>query len=527
MFAHALRCWDRYALALLIAGAMTWSTMWAFRVPIYQAPDEPQHLDYAWALSEINGLYFGRDVMQSQPNYYVHPYTHYLVDRAATGHVAFHPGNTMPLGYGTPRYFRDLDADAPPRTTIRYAPSILLAYPFGYYYVVGRVIAVVRTAGGGLVAQFYAARLLSVAMLGGTLLLTYATARRLPLPKPTSLYLTAVIAFLPLTSFVSSYVQPDNQSFLLVSLCFYASLLVRDRPAAFGPAALLGAGLGMLLVTKVHFFLCVFIATMLTTLVEQRAARIGWRRSLALITCLLAPAAVLQSIHLATVWDTPNYFHPAAPMQNVFVDSLIRLERAWNDFYNLGTLVSFWGCFGWLDTPLIIVNGPTSTALFTLVRLATWMCLGLTLVRLEQVVARLVRAVRGGHAFAALRAAVSNPLVNSYFLFTVLMLALHVRLDNRFGGQGRNWIPFLLPIFYVPLFYAPKAIGTRFTRTLLTGVLAVLLLTYVTMGSSYGLRTIRHRFFGHNRAALEAMPPQPPSPATPGDDEEWSEPGFE
>jgi len=41
------------------------------------------------------------------------------------------------------------------------------------------------------------------------------------------------------------------------------------------------------------------------------------------------------------------------------------------------------------------------------------------------------------------------------------LLVLHVRLDNRFGGQGRNWIPFLLPIFYVPLCYAPKAISSR------------------------------------------------------------------
>src|SRR5262245_20270159 len=108
---HWVRCWDRYCLAAILAGSMALSTMWVFKVPIYQSPDEPQHLDYAWALSEQSGLFFARDMLRPLPNYYVHPYTHYLVERTGTAHVAFHPENTMPPGYGTGKYFRDLDAN--------------------------------------------------------------------------------------------------------------------------------------------------------------------------------------------------------------------------------------------------------------------------------------------------------------------------------------------------------------------------------------------------------------------------------
>jgi hypothetical protein len=44
-----------------------------------------------------------------------------------------------------------------------------------------------------------------------------------------------------------------------------------------------------------------------------------------------------------------------------------------------------------------------------------------------------------------------NPIVNSYCLFTVIMVAFYVRTTNVFGAQGRHWLPFRLPAFLAGL----------------------------------------------------------------------------
>ena len=52
------------------------------------------------------------------------------------------------------------------------------------------------------------------------------------------------------------------------------------------------------------------------------------------------------------------------------------------------------------------------------------------------------RLVGRGRWLGAWRITFSNPVLNSYFLFTAMMFALFVHYENTFGGQGRNWLPF-------------------------------------------------------------------------------------
>src|SRR4051812_47521282 len=72
-------------LAAVVTGAVGLALVWVFLVPIYQAPDEPLHLDYALAIREHGGLfrlhYRSWDELPSS----VHPYTHYLIEASQTG----------------------------------------------------------------------------------------------------------------------------------------------------------------------------------------------------------------------------------------------------------------------------------------------------------------------------------------------------------------------------------------------------------------------------------------------------------
>src|SRR5205823_9029846 len=157
-------------------------------------------------------------------------------------------------------------------------------------------------------------------------------------------------------------------------------------------------------------------------------------------------------------------------------------HRALLNYYGQLTHDSFWGIFGWMDTPIQIGRHRTQELVQYTTLSAGWVILALTLVRLEQVGSRLFCVWRRGRKWLALRLALSNPLVNSYFLFTLLMFYLFVRLENRFAAQGRNWLPFLLPIFLVGLVYAPKALTLRRTRVVVSGALTAALLFYCVVG---------------------------------------------
>src|SRR5206468_1357552 len=74
-------------------------------------------------------------------------------------------------------------------------------------------------------------------------------------------------------------------------------------------------------------------------------------------------------------------------------------------------------------------------------------------------------------------------------------LVLYVWNSNRFGAQGRNWFPFMLPIVLTGLSYAPKALTLPRSRIDLARLAAVGLLLYGVVGNHYARASIRERFY--------------------------------
>jgi hypothetical protein len=489
--------WPRLALCAIVLAAAGQTLLWVFLVPIYQAPDEPEHLDYALAINARRGLFLVQNTTFRDLPGAVHPYTFYLGRRARTAEVAFNPSAKMPPGYGTRAFYQALDRDAPSPDALPIdRPSQLAAvYPFGYYALLAGWIELVRSWKDGVVAVFFGARVFSVLLLCASLVLSYGTARLLNFRPGFCLLATACLGTFPLTSFVASYVQPDNLSFTLVSLCFYLALRARRGPCDGRLLGLLGLALGALLATKLHFWLCVAVpvlAMLATEIVSLPRERRRWLRALLL---LLLPSAALGAAYWWTVRGTGNYFAPAAADADRLAYLIESFAKAVRDFYGGSTHKSFWGTFGWLDTPLTF-GGPGTTAAVGLVLHGfAWAGLALTLWRLGRVAWGLARVARKGRPRFALRAALSNPVLNSYFVFTALMFYLYVRTDNRIGAQGRNWLPLLLPIFLVGLVYAPKALPRGRTRRVIAGVAAVGLLLYGLVGNYCARATIRERYY--------------------------------
>jgi hypothetical protein len=239
----------------------------------------------------------------------------------------------------------------------------------------------------------------------------------------------------------------------------------------------------------------VLIPIFLMLMVEVHKSGFPWRRRLLLGGWLLVPSLATGAVYLATTWETTNLFAPPAEHKEVaLVHTLHWFQAACLDYFAGLTHDSFWGTFGWIDTPLIIWGRKTTVVIRWMIQAATWILLALTLVRLEQVTSRLIRLIRRGRTFAAVRIALSNPLINSYFLFTTIMFVLYIHTENRFGAQGRQWWPLLLPIFLTGIVYAPKALTLRRARVILSTSLLMALLCYCAVGSIFALRTIERRY---------------------------------
>ena len=507
----ARRYWAWVALAGIVLGSGLISLKWVFLVPVYQAPDEPVHLDYALCLMEHGTLFRASDVsairIERQFNFYLlHPYTHFLMDRCECASITFNDAAKVPPGYGTPEFFQALDREKPREESIEIVapPSLTVWYPFGYYALLACWLGLLRQCTAGICGLYFGARSLSVLLLMANLVFSYCAVRELRLQKWFALLIIACIGFFPMTSFVSSYVQPDNLSATLIALAYYLTLRAR-RKNSLTYVALLGLTLGALLVTKNHHFLCVAApaaATLVVDKLDRSSTKIGW---LAWTGVLGVPSFVLGSIQVWATWGLNRSPIPFASYNHWFWQTIVTFRRALGDYYTGLTHRSFWGIFGWLDAPLIFGDRFWTKAVFALIQAAALICVGLTVVRLGQVSVRLVRLYRSGRRHQAIRILFSNPVINSYFLFTLLMIVLFVSTDNFFGAQGRNWFPFLTPIFVTAFVYAPKALKKPDTRRAFVSLSLAGLCAYTLVGSCYAIETLRQRYYaaGYDRPLNE------------------------
>src|SRR5207302_2993964 len=130
---------------------------------------------------------------------YVHPVTNYLMDRSGAGPIVFNVPAKVAPEYGTPEYLAALDRDAPAWQDVRVseAPFLFRLYPFGYYALLAGWLEALRLLNPRLTFVFFGARLLSVLLLAGTLLLSYGTLRGLRVRRGFSLAITAALGFFP------------------------------------------------------------------------------------------------------------------------------------------------------------------------------------------------------------------------------------------------------------------------------------------------------------------------------------------
>jgi hypothetical protein len=519
-----------FVLAAIIFGAASLALYWVFLVPILQAPDEPIHLHTAFNIYSAGKLVSVREPLHKWNSDLAgdHVYITYLEKATNAQSFIFHYSVKAPPDYGTRDYYAELDRNAPTEDSgdfegkPRLLYGLLTVYPCGYYAALAGWLRIVSIFTKRVTALFFAARIFSVFLLAISLLLMYFTLRELKLSSGRALLLTAVVGFFPMTTFVSSYAQADNLTLTMVMLCCYLALRVKRSFGTNSLMILLGIALGGLCLTKYHFFAAVFPAVIGLVAAENflRRRRVGWVK---LSAILLAPVLAAVLIQTWITWGAdPHLVVPNPSMAHVGLNQALAhggiataeylingVGLAFSNFYLNGhtaltgsTFNSFWGDFGWTDTPLVIFSPWKTNIIRNFIAVACVTVFVLTIVRVGQVTLRVWRVAKRGRRRRALCILFSNPLLNAYFIFTLMMFGLFMVVRRSFAPQGRNWFPFILAIFLNAVAYAPKALGRRRVSTPVSGALFAGLALYCILGSSYAIPSIINRYYNVN-----AIPP--------------------
>jgi hypothetical protein len=482
---------------MLIAG------VWLYRVPFMQETDEQAHADYVYALYDAGGWYTSDNALAED---YVTPQVQYLAAQSNYWALRLSPHGRAPVGYGSKLFFQHLDRAAPPFASLSRAdranPYVAFQYPAGYYVLAARAMQVASTLfGGSLSATYFAARTLGILFLAVTLVLSFAIFRMENLGPWLSLALTAAMGAMPLTSWVSSYVQPDTLTLLFVTLVLYQVLRYRTRPSAVASFAII-ATLAAGFFVKQHYATALSAAVSLTAFAylpakpELFRRRLGWMGA----ACALLALACFGATHLTPVGAlrTPPALYAVAAGRGfglrAAANVLWYVETGLaNMFWGGQTFSTFWLSFGDLVTPYI-----ASERLLRIAWTALAICSGtvtlLFVVREFGVIRRLARIWKK-HASLARRLCFGDIVLNVYVIWVGLLLGVFAASSGQVYIEGRYLLPILLPTILLGIRYVPRLFKRAYRRTL-ANVVALVWLAYGTIMSPLALAAMERRFYG-------------------------------
>ena len=278
-----------------------------------------------------------------------------------------------------------------------------------------------------------------------------------------------------------------------------------------------------LLLAKYHFFCCTTIAILAMIIGAAIRSKISFGKMLAIMATLFIPSIIAGMVQLWVSWHCKlptidaihwHWFATNTEFKKVLKlggkQTLSHIWHALTDLYQTVYQVngiafqSFWGYFGWLDTPLVIVSAKITTILQACIEFSTKMILVLTLVTLTKIIISLLQLLIKGKWRLAFYIASSNPVINSYFLFTLFITLFSVSVYPSFGWQGRHWFPFILSIFLTAASFAPRAFSSTVIRKQAFLLVTGGLLIYSLLANYCAFGCIHKRYFvRENQPAID------------------------
>ncbi len=426
----------RHGLALLLLATLLKGLAWSVVVPPWHAPDEQQHFLYGQSVERsqtlrvVPSLWVPLEARQlfmliqfSAVRYGGQPLD--LTDRAdiAAQIAALNdPANQWAAVYDQGRQL----------IKIR---NFTVFHPPLYYMALAAVQWPLE--GTSILVRLLACRWLSVVLGLATVALAYGAGRELWPSRPgRALSLATLVSFQPMLTFCTAIVNNEALEITLFSACLLFSLQAIRRGLNGARGLTLGALTGLGLLTKISFLSIL----PLMGLLFARDALLGWRRRagwqalgswiwVALVPALLAGWWYAEAV--LSGGDTLIQSFTARPNRPA-VDLLpYLLHYGWLTIYR-PLLYTYWGDFGWLDTPL---PGSLWTLLEWATVIAAWTT-GWWLVR--RFVTRHACAKENTPAFAVFFLGCATLAVITFYIY--LDFRSMRDLGQPFGIQGRYYL---------------------------------------------------------------------------------------
>jgi hypothetical protein len=503
---YRLRRGERGIAATIVLCATILSAFWALRFPMFQEPDEIAHSDAAFAYFDA-----GQPFVVRRPTIanFVMPETRYLMNVTGYRRLRYNNHAAVRGGYGTRAYFRRIDAEAPKPSHVApgagaRVPYALAFYPSTYYYCVAIAMRAGWAAfGNSLSAAFFAGRFLNVAMLASTLALTYGILLQLSLTSLQRIMLLAGVAFFPLSTWMGAYIQPDNQSALLMMATLLGALALRKRPASLVALACFAIAASALGVTKLQYAIVAILAFAfaLRGAFERESPIIRLRALILGIGVPLLAAFLGRYVSPVGGLNAPpsgaQYTHIGL-LERLIVASSDIIHSATGTFLGGQTFAGFWFHFGLRSggvfSPEIIATVTIALTTLTVLTCAAWLAAQLRLFRSLRHIASRFGISR------ALRFLFNDPFLNLYVLLSALLFAASAFTDGDLMLQGRYWYPVLLPIVVLSVHSFGYAVP-RSQRRRATSIACAFWLCYSAIAAPSAVVAMQRDFYHVRDAA--------------------------
>lgn len=480
---------------------MAISLIWAVRVPFFQMPDEVAHADYAFAFFDA-GVPFR--LQRSGSGNYVMPQTRFLMKTSDYRQLRYNRYASVPEAAGTHTFLRGSDRNTPAPSghrpkdgaTLPYAMS---AYPPLYYIEIAAIMRVAwNVSGHSLFATFFAARFFNVALLAFSLFISYRIFIEFKLDVMQRLLLLTAIGLLPITSWLHGYVQPDNQSELLVGLGILITLMLRHRSASI-PIwfALLGTGVA-LAATKPHYAVVLVLSSALS--LRGVLARRHPVTSIMFVTSMIVPLALALAVRNFVpagafgAISVAHAYERISPLAIISINATNFAEYFWAMFAGGLTFQSFWSTFD-LRGRTIFGQFPTLDLVVTSILLASTAIIA-TVVAAQQlgVARRLWQIARRKGIWKVVQFLANDVVLNAYVLLTLLLFSVSSITNGLLVLQGRYWYPVAAAVFAFTLTRVARSFPRRQSSHVLT-IFCGLFCAYSAVASPVALSALQNDFY--------------------------------
>jgi len=334
-------------LILLLAVTFVSGVFWAAVIPIWQIPDEPAHYGYIQALGEDFSFLPPQDMLLSEDIRRVN-------DLTGLGAVPFHNDVTQPFTAGSRQGPQEEEVRELPRSPrvqdIVSSSNPAASYPSGYYFPASLIYRLLGSQ--DVLTIMFGLRIFSAFLTTVTMLFSYLTLKRF-FPDESAAKATAlVIALSPMYIYMGMAVNVDVLVWLFFSIYLYLLTRAFTDGLSMRLNLLLALTVALGLWVKQTFLLAIPFYLILLAFLNLRGMLTPGRAVVPVLVFFATIAALDGWLYLGGdfIRTSATYGGGGETKERSVVGFIQHFRDHWPRYR--WTFDTFWGNFGWLDTPL-------------------------------------------------------------------------------------------------------------------------------------------------------------------------------